>query len=322
MTVIMAANVSEYINAGNIAARSSRDIQAAAIRSGSDLSKISKEAANQRIKSEIAARKASAGVVQAGMQGESRLKGTEMLLDKQKREAEANKSVRKAGAVAAAGVLVGDAIASKADMKDRKERTPMPNIDFAGSLAALDKEIANSDAALLALASPKPTSKTSIVSPDASKLALRDTIYFAEGTWDKKQSKPMYDVTFGYQRFDNSKPHPGTVIKGSGVSSSAHGAGQWMPDTWKEINNGINAPMTPENQDAALFRIAQERGGYDFTKPFADQASKLSGIWASIPNKMGRSQYNMDDGSPQPSRPLAALVDFYNEREKFYKTNS
>ena len=106
----MRANVSDYIAAGNIAARQTSNIQAAAIRSGPDYSKVSKEAVNQRIQTEIAARKAAAGVIKAGMEGQARLKGTEMLLDADKRREEAAKSTRKAGSLAAAGMLIGEGL--------------------------------------------------------------------------------------------------------------------------------------------------------------------------------------------------------------------
>lgn len=133
----MDANVSSYIAAGNIAARQTSGIQAAAIRSGADYSKVTQEAQKQRIQSEIAARKASAGVVEAGIRGQTLLKGTEMMLDADKREAEAAKSRRKAGAVAAAGMLIGEGLT-----KD-PPRIKQEPIDY----SALDKDLSQQLAA-------------------------------------------------------------------------------------------------------------------------------------------------------------------------------
>ena len=324
----MAANVSKYIQAGNIASRQSLGIQSAAIQSGSDLSKISQEAQRQRIESEIAARRASATVYKAGMEGESRVRQTQNRYNPK----EAKKSpLRKAGAVAAAGLVVGAAYKRRKDDKPSKKRTESQSYDFDARRSELEQELAASikkSDELIAARNVKPlktnVASTAPVSVDAQRLALRDTIYFGEGTWkgDSKQGQPMYNVAFGYNQFDNSKPHPGTVYSGEKVNSSAHGAGQFMPDTWQEQFGGKNVPMTPENQDFATLQLATQRGKYDFTKPFAEQAHNLSGIWASIPNEKGRSQYNLGDGTPQPSKSLQSLIDFHQERLKYYNSKS
>ena len=322
---IMRANVSDYIAAGNNAARQTSNIQAAAIQSGPDYSKIAKEAQNQKIKTEIEARKAAAGVVKAGMEGEARLKISENRVKGDQAFDDAKRHSRKAGAVAAAGLLVGDVVGRRADKKSRKERAELPTFDYDAAKQSIADEIALSRSRTNELLNPKETESTS--TEDASKTvaplnieqrALLDTIYFGEGTWkgDASKGSPMYNTAFNYNEFDNSKPHPGTVYGSAKVSSAAHGAGQFMPDTWREINDGINAPMTAANQDAAALRLATQRGQYDFTKPFSDQASNLAGIWASFPTAQGRSQYNLDDGTPQPSRSLSELTNFYEARRK------
>lgn len=317
----MAANVSDYIAAGNIAARQTSNIQGAAIRSGADYSKVTQEAQKQRIQSEIAARRASAGIVEAGMRGQTLLKGTEMLLDSDKRKAEAAKSTRKAGAVAAAGVLAGDAIAMNTETKNKKERAKAPDMDFAGRLQAINKQIEESDATLLSLSKPLlPASdqiatgqNSGINATDVNKQALLDTISFSEGTWDNTNKQRKYNIAFGGGSFDNNQPHPDRVINSSRVSSAAHGAFQFMPATWRDINDGQNLPMTAANQDASAIRLA-ERRGYDFSKPFNTQSHLLADEWASFPTAQGRSQYNLADGSPQPSKAADVLKEFYNDR--------
>lgn len=314
----MAAKVSDYIAAGNIAANQTSSIQAAAIRSGADFSKVTKEAENQLIKSEIAARKASAGVVEAGMRGQTLLKATEMALDAAKSKEEAAKSTRKAGAVAAATMLVSDVVARRADKKDRKERATFPEFDYAGARQSIDDEIALSLSRTEKLLNPKETdsSNTAGVAPlNIEQRALLDTISFAEGTWDDTNKQINYNIAFGGGLFDNSKPHPNRVINSPRVSSAAHGAYQFMPGTWLGANDGQNLPMTAANQNAAAIKLAKARG-YDFSKPFNSQAHLLAGEWASFPNAQGRSQYNLDDGSPQPSKSLDVLTDFYNARKQ------
>jgi hypothetical protein len=228
---IMRANVSDYIAAGNNAARQTSNIQAAAIQSGPDYSKIAKEAQNQRIKTEIEARKAAAGVVKAGMEGEARLNVVKASIPKKTK----GSALRKAGAIAAAGALIGVTAMNAKKSKKSRSRAKPPEFDYSGQLSDIDQQIAASRARTESLLNPQETADIATgpsappSSLDVSQKALRDTISWAEGTWDSKQGKPMYDVSFGYQKFDNSKPHPGTVIHAQNVSSAAHGAGQWMP---------------------------------------------------------------------------------------------
>ncbi|MAP24107.1 MAG: hypothetical protein CMM87_01055 [Rickettsiales bacterium] len=314
----MKANVSSYIAAGNIAARQTSSIQAAAIRSGADFSKVTKEAQNQLIKSEIAARRAAAGVVDAGMQAQALLKSTEAQVDAAKSTAKAAKTKRKAGSVAAAGMLVSDVVARRADKKDRKERAKLPEFDYAGARQSIDDEIALSHARTERLLNPQEIDSSSIAGAAPLKIeqrALLDTISFAEGTWDDINKKINYNIAFGGGSFDNSQPHPNRVINSPRVSSAAHGAYQFMPGTWLGANDGQNLPMTAANQNAAAIKLAEARG-YDFSKPFNSQAHLLAGEWASFPNAEGRSQYNLDDGTPQPSKSLDVLTDFYNARKK------
>ena len=314
----MKANVSSYIAAGNIAANQTSSIQAAAIRSGADFSKVTKEAENQLIKSEIAGRRAAAGVVDAGMQAQALIKSTEAQVDAAKSTAKAAKTKRKAGSVAAATMLVSDVVARRADKKDRKERAKLPEFDYAGARQSIDDEIALSHARTERLLNPQETDSSSIAGAAPLKIeqrALLDTISFAEGTWDDINKKINYNIAFGGGSFDNSQPHPNRVINSPRVSSAAHGAYQFMPGTWLGANDGQNLPMTAANQNAAAIKLAKARG-YDFSKPFNSQAHLLAGEWASFPNAEGRSQYNLDDGTPQPSKSLDVLTDFYNARKK------
>lgn len=130
------------------------------------------------------------------------------------------------------------------------------------------------------------------------------TLKYAEGTQDKS-----YSTAFSGKQYDNNKPHPGTVYTSkSGRSSAAHGAYQFMPDTWKDIHGGKNPPMTKENQDKAALWLMKNRAGIDPDKtPITKESvSKLAGTWASFPNAEGKSAYN------QP-------VKNYKELEKIWK---
>ena len=132
-------------------------------------------------------------------------------------------------------------------------------------------------------------------------------IKYTEGV--TKQDNP-YGTAFTGKPFDNSKPHPGTVYGSrSGYRSAAHGAYQWMPDTWNEIFGGENKPMTKDNQDAAaLFKIQQR--GVDPTKPLSrESVGKLAPEWASLPKLNGLSFHG------QPVKSYTELEKQFNQFE-------
>ena len=117
----------------------------------------------------------------------------------------------------------------------------------------------------------------------------------------------------GEGSLDVTGPHPLDVRGsryGSGYRSNASGAYQFMGDnnTWEEMNDGTNAVMSVANQDAAAERLIRERTDYDFEQPFDGQSHELSGQWASIGNRSGRSDYG------QPVKDSDMLSDFYDDR--------
>lgn len=333
---IMRANVSDYIAAGNNAARQTSNIQAAAIQSGPDYSKIAKEAQNQKIKTEIEARKAAAGVVKAGMEGKARLNVVKASIPKKTK----NSALRKAGAIAAAGALIGTNVYLQRREKEDEKRfdrrpssdqpAPSPNQTSYDS-ADIDAEILDLENKLEAAAAnltkktepkqqPSPTSSLPINLSSPEIQATLDTISFAEGTWDDVNKKRLYNIAFGGGTFDNTKPHPGTLIHGDKVSSSAHGAYQFMPDTWQGSNNNSNPVMSPSLQDASAVYLMENRG-FNPYGDFASEAPKLAPEWASFPTEHGVSKYTLNDGTPQPSKAFEDLNRFRNQRIDFYLRN-
>ena len=82
------------------------------------------------------------------------------------------------------------------------------------------------------------------------------------------------------------------VTKGAiaGKYSSAAGAYQYTYPTWKEVNGGVDAPFTPENQDMACIRHLKRIGVYAVlaTKDPADgdlnaALLRVAKIWANTP---------------------------------------
>ena len=123
----------------------------------------------------------------------------------------------------------------------------------------------------------------------ANERAWLAMIRYAEGT---SRYKNPYGTAFTGAQFDNNRPHPG-VVRGSrgGYRSDASGAYQFLSTTWKGVNGGVNAPMTPENQDRAALELIRRRG-VDPTKPITPESvEKLAPEWASLPTRAGRSYY-------------------------------
>ena len=153
-------------------------------------------------------------------------------------------------------------------------------------------------------------------------LAVRDTISFAEGTWDKENNRPGYSYRFGDARnsggsLDITKPHPIEARPspwGGSSGSNASGAYQFLDSTWSEMNNNENVVMSPQNQDRSLHQLLDTRVGYDFDKPFKDQVHSLAPTWASFPNEQGVSNYN------QPVKSADMLTSHYQQRLDFHRS--
>ena len=153
-------------------------------------------------------------------------------------------------------------------------------------------------------------------------LAVRDTISFAEGTWDEKNNRPGYAYRFGDApgsggSLDLTAPHPIEARPspwGGSRGSNASGAFQYLDSTWSEMHDGQNLVMSPANQDRALVRTLNERVGYNYDQPFSAQVTKLAPTWASFPNAQGRSNYN------QPVKSADFLTNHYQQRLDFYRS--
>ena len=153
-------------------------------------------------------------------------------------------------------------------------------------------------------------------------LAIRDTISFAEGTWDKENNRPGYSYRYGDSpnsggSLDITAPHPIEARPspwGGSRGSNASGAYQFLDSTWSEMNGHQNVVMSPQNQDRALHRLLEKRVKYDFDQPFADQVTSLAPTWASFPNEQGVSNYD------QPVKDAGTLTNHYQERLKFHQS--
>ena len=186
------------------------------------------------------------------------------------------------------------------------------------SLLLISLKFSNQSSELPPASEPDTPIETTVDTPYIRPefLALRDTISFAEGTWDVRNNCPGYTYRFGDKQgssgsLDVTQPHPVYARRspwGGSRGSNASGAYQYLDNTWIEMNDGTNAVMSPENQDRALYRLLETRIRYDFDRPFEQQVHLLAPTWASFPTRSGYSYYG------QPVKSSQLLIDFYNER--------
>jgi muramidase (phage lysozyme)/uncharacterized protein (DUF2345 family) len=119
---------------------------------------------------------------------------------------------------------------------------------------------------------------------------------FLDATALKESVNGRYDIRNGGGTYDINQGHPG-YSPGPGGTSSASGRYQFTYDTWLELNGGVNAPMTPANQDAAAWKLAQDRyrsyTGGDLNSQLQTQGltpsvlSSLGPTWEAFSNSGG-----------------------------------
>ena len=139
--------------------------------------------------------------------------------------------------------------------------------------------------------------------------ALLNTIRFAEGTW--KQGEDGYRTLYGGGRFGSLARHPELVVV-KRYTSSAAGAYQFLPGTWREASTKLQLEsFEPRNQDQAALYLVDRRGmleHIDRQGLTREAMAVLALEWASFPNLAGNSAY----GQP---------VKKARELESFYRTN-
>lgn len=117
------------------------------------------------------------------------------------------------------------------------------------------------------------------------------------------ESGGRYDILNGGEKFDPNGPHPHRV--GKNGSSTAAGAGQFIGSTWDKVTGG--APMTPEYQDSATWKLANndynQRTGRNLHEDVAANGfspeikSALAPTWTSLANNANPKSSGFSLGS-------------------------
>lgn len=141
------------------------------------------------------------------------------------------------------------------------------------------------------------------------RLALLDTIRFAEGTWHGGRLEG-YRTLYGGGLFQGLSRHPEITVR-HGYTSAAAGAYQFLPDTWREVAQRLRlTSFEPHNQDQAALHLIERRRALalvDRQGISRELVARLAPEWASLPTHTGGSHYG------QPVKRYADLQHFYGQ---------
>lgn len=136
--------------------------------------------------------------------------------------------------------------------------------------------------------------------------AFLATIRYAEGT----AGPAGYRTIFTGKQFSNFSQHPQqlqcTQYAGRKLCSDAAGAYQYLSTTWSELGQ---PDFTPASQDRGAIELLRRGGVLPLVEAgrFEEAVYKASSIWASLPNRYGRSAYG------QPVKSIEKLKEVYKQ---------
>jgi len=199
--------------------------------------------------------------------------------------------------------------------KKESQKTPPPpvysNADTrrAYGVASRTKDGRGAKSTVPGLSGPS-RNRVGSVNRDMNRFANTKGYQSAIGRAEHGGKDDQYNVIFGGGTFDNTKGHPDKVVDGGKYSSAAAGKYQFMPKTWKGTTGSIKTPMTPSNQDKAATSLIKNRK-VNLDLPMTPRSvNKLSGEWASLPDKTGKSRYG------QPVKSYSQLKSWFNKKKK------
>ena len=298
-----------YANAGRVAADDLVRSFAAARRNSTDFGKIAEGAAAIRSNEKVAAIRRGTEVMKAGINAASDVKSAEQKI---KINETVRSGKRKAGALAAAGQMIGnagqyfgekrtkrevgsedsmhDAQITKATTKAAELRSQAEEVDLTGGftpmkvphLSTLTNTSKTSD-------TTKPTGTTPTTGSPSSGTdgwsKLSKVIRYGEGT----SGDAGYTTQFTGSQFTDLSRHPRQMKSGGGYKSDAAGAYQFLSTTWDEAKSALGLKdFSPASQEAAGKYLAQRRGVdtskvYTNIDDFTKAINKLAPEWASLP---------------------------------------
>jgi hypothetical protein len=190
MSAARGVNASSYVRAGQSAVDNAIGTIRAARRNAPDYGDIASEGIKQRAATKVAGIKAESEVAQAGIRAEAAVRKSKIEVDRNKSLSRSRATVRKAGKIAAAGMLIGDNITEGKQLArkkafnqrifDQQEENARIFEEYLQSRVNDDtakvKELAS---ATPSLASTTPSSESTplAIKPDASGKVSQESVY-------------------------------------------------------------------------------------------------------------------------------------------------
>lgn len=335
----MAANVNNYISAGNAAVRSAVKSRAALARNKPQMSDLGSEKIKQDALEVQTAMASNANVANQGLDAVRAVANQKNWADADKKVTEIKKEVRKAGLLAGGAALLG---AGAMYMRKKDEPNEMLGIvqnqaqywrnkaDFYKNKGdSIDSETApertkyepfnytpkNTGSSDTSTDSDSDSGSGSTVASgnvDASDgwKRLSRVIAFGEGTLGEKG----YTTQFTGTQFSDTSRHPRQIRSSNGLSSDAAGKYQFLSTTWDGAKKALGLKdFSPQSQEAAGRYLTKNRGVnpdavYKTKEEFKTAMTKLSKEWASLPyGPTGTSYYG------QGGKTLDQLWEVYNQ---------
>ena len=295
----MAANVNNYIAAGNAAVKNSYAALAAARDNSPKYDEIAKAGMKARAEQKISAMQADANVKRSQIEANSYLKRNEIKLDTEKSLRKSGKKQQFAGKIAAAGAVMATALMPAAEI------IKPGTIDYSRSQQRLDQMKSDNLKEIDRLETQKPATGTTVATAPSSPTTgfnpdsgtpwgrLGRTIRYAEGT----SGDAGYTTMFTHARFSDLSRHPRQLQSGGGHTSDAAGAYQFLSTTWDGAKNALDLKdFSPASQEAAGEWLAQRRG-VDTSKVYTNKADftqaidRLAPEWAGLPTAATGTSY-------------------------------
>jgi len=316
----MAANVNNYVRAGNAAVRKNVKIRQALAENKPRYDKIAQASVQAAAKNKVNAASNNARTAKAKIEAEADMRRTKIGIDRDKKIRGYEKQARMTGMLAGGAALIG---IGAMNMNKKDEPDEMLSVyqglidknnsrltDATSEITRLQNELDNfkipdlkggdskkADAPETATVSGGEQTNTGAQQGDAwSKLSR--VIRYGEGTLGDKG----YTTQFTGSQFSDMSRHPRQIRSSGSLSSDAAGAYQFLSTTWDGAKKALGLQdFSPSSQEKAGRYLTQNRGVnpdqlFTTREEFKAAMDKLAPEWASLPYS-GTSPQGYGQGS-------------------------
>jgi len=299
-------SANRYVRAASELANDQISLEASVRNAAPDYADMSLEYKKQQALNVDAKIKAAADIRKAAQAGEFTLEFNKNVRKQDEKNKKSLMRQKMAGVVAAAGALYGEASRRKEpdaplqldysefDEHLKKRRGEIKD-DFTEEMSEEYVPLTNPNTGQTTQTNQTSQTSSTLGMPSNPSQALAKVIRGAEGTLDAGDAG--YRMMFGGGFFDDMSKHPDRVVHTPRYSSAAAGAFQFMPDTWKMVEEGTGVKDFSKESQEIGYRFLTKRRGVDPDKrieskeEFAQVMNTLAPEWASLPMLNGQSRY-------------------------------